>query len=378
MTTSKVVFEKKDPSNYFPTLRKRVQDYFTERNLSKHADWRMILKTVFILSVFASCYIVLLLEVFSPLVMLAICLLMGVFTAMIGLNIGHDAIHGAYSGNSKINRAMGLWFNIVGANDHVWRIKHNVLHHTYTNIPGHDDDINQPNLMRLSPVQKLKWYHRFQYIYLFFVYPLATLSWVFFQDFTKFFTRKLGAYDNSRYPRKEILRLFLFKAIYYVLFLVLPLTLISLPWYQVLLGFAVFHFAQGLMLTIVFQMAHLVEGVEFPIPDANGHISRSWAAHQMYTTANFSNRSRLTTFMVGALNFQIEHHLFPYVCHVHYPAIAPIVRKTAAEFGLPYVENPNLWSALRSHVRFLRKMGKDVESPSAETAQAQPRLAQPA
>ena len=369
MTSTRVLFDKKDSSNFFPVLRKRIQDYFSEKGISKHANASMILKTVFILTVFASLYAVLLTQVFSPIVMLLLCLVLGLFTAMVGLNIGHDAIHGAYSANPKVNRWMGMWFNMIGANDHIWRIKHNVLHHTYTNIPGHDDDINQPRIMRLSPTQPSAWYHRFQHFYVFLIYPLATLSWVFVQDYKKFFTKHLGSYDNSRYPRNEILRLFLFKAIYYTLFLVLPLVIIDLPWYHVLLGFALFHFAQGLILSIVFQMAHLVEGVEFPVPDEQGNVGRAWAVHQMYTTADFSNRSRLMTFIVGGLNFQIEHHLFPHVCHVHYRAIAPIVKQTAEEFGLPYVVNATLLDALRSHVRFLKVLGGPESRMPVNSAQ---------
>ncbi len=354
----KITFDKKELADFYPEVRRRVDAYFQSKNISKHANGAMIAKTVFILSVFIGSYLLLLSNLFSPGVLLLLAIVNGFFTALIGMGIAHDAIHGAYSANPLVNKAMGAWFNIVGANDYVWMITHNVIHHTYTNIPDHDADIDQIPIIRLNPNQELWPIHRFQYIYVFLFYPLASLSWVFLKDYRKFFQDRIGGYDNSRHPRKEMFRLFFFKALYYTLFLVLPFTIIELPWYYILLGFLALHFTEGLTLALVFQLAHTVEGTAFPSPDENGKIANSWAAHQMYTTANFARKNPLANFLFGGLNFQIEHHLFPRICHIHYRHIAPIVQQTAREYGLPYIENETFIGAIASHIQVLKKFGR--------------------
>ncbi|MCB0560674.1 MAG: acyl-CoA desaturase [Lewinellaceae bacterium] len=360
----KITFDKKEVADFYPEVRKRVDAYFKSKNIGKHANGAMIAKTVFILTVFIGSYVLLLSNIFSPGVLLLLAIVNGFFTALIGLNIAHDAIHGAFSSNSIVNKAMGLWFNIVGANDYMWMITHNVVHHTYTNIPDHDEDIDQIPIIRLNPNQDLWPIHRFQYIYVFLFYPLASLSWVFLKDYKKFFKSHIGSYDNSQHPRKEFYRLFFFKAVYYFLFLVLPFTLIELPWYYILVGFLALHFVEGLTLALVFQLAHTVEGTSFPAPDENGKIANSWAAHQMYTTANFARKNPVANFLFGGLNFQVEHHLFPRICHIHYRHIAPIVKQTAEEFHLPYIENETFIGAIGSHIRTLKKFGRGEVQPA--------------
>lgn len=360
----KITFDKKELADFYPEVRRRVDAYFKNKQIGKHANGAMIAKTAFILSVFAGSYLLLLSNLFSPGVLLLLAVVNGFFTALIGLNIAHDAIHGAYSSNQAVNKAMGLWFNIVGANDYVWMVTHNVIHHTYTNIPDHDADIDQIPIIRLNPNQELWPIHRFQYIYVFFFYPLASLSWVFLKDYKKFFQNRIGGYDNSQHPPKEMYRLFFYKAVYYILFLVLPFTLIELPWHYILLGFLALHFVEGLTLALVFQLAHTVEGTAFPSPDENGKIANSWAAHQMCTTANFARKNPLANFLFGGLNFQIEHHLFPRVCHIHYRHIAPIVKQTAEEFNLPYIENETFIGAIGSHIEVLKKFGRGEVQPA--------------
>ena len=150
----------------------------------------------------------------------------------------------------------------------------------------------------------------------------------------------------------------MYKIVYYTIFLIIPLLVIDLPIWQILLGFVFLHLIEGATLSVVFQLAHTVEGPEFPEPDQHGNMENSWAAHQMHTTADFARKSRLVNFLFGGLNFQIEHHLFPRVCHIHYRKIAPIVEQAAREFGLPYHDNTSFYSAIRSHVYSLKAMGR--------------------
>ncbi len=111
-------------------------------------------------------------------------------------------------------------------------------------------------------------------------------------------------------------------------------------------------------MSTVFQMAHVVNGVEQPLPNKNNIITNEWAVHQLRTTANFAKDNKLLNWYVGGLNFQIEHHLFPNICHIHYPKIAPIVEKTALDFGIAYNTKSTFLNALKSHIKRLKELGE--------------------
>jgi linoleoyl-CoA desaturase len=344
--------------SYFSTVKKRVDNYFKENHLSKHANKAMITKSLLLALTSTGLYLTILTEYFPNYIQLLLAVLLGMDLAFIGFNISHDAIHGAYSSNKKINNLLGLSFNLLGANAYVWNITHNIVHHTYTNISGHDEDIEiAPGLIRVLPEEKKYKIHRYQHIYAFALYSLASIAWVFRKDYVKFFNKKVGQYQK-RHPKKEYFNLFFYKAVYYSLFIVVPLLVMDITWWQFLIGFLVMHIAKGLVLGLIFQLAHVVEGTEFPHPDQTGNIQESWAAHQMRTTANFARKNRLINYLCGGLNHQIEHHLFPTICHIHYPKIADIVKETAHEFGLPYIENPTFVAALKAHSSYLKKLGR--------------------
>jgi linoleoyl-CoA desaturase len=240
----------------------------------------------------------------------------------------------------------------------VWNITHNVVHHTYTNIPGHDEDIEvAPGLIRLSPEDKSKKIQNYQHFYAFLLYGFASLSWVFRKDFKKFYQKQIGHYDNSKHPKSEVFNLYFFKGLYYILFIIVPLIVLDITWWQFILGFVAMHMAEGMVLGVVFQLAHVVEGTDFPITNEKGNIEEAWAIHQMRTTANFARKSFLATWFCGGLNMQVEHHLFPKICHIHYPNISEIVKQTAEEFDVPYIENITFTQAIKSHYKMLKKFG---------------------
>lgn len=294
-------------------------------------------------------------------VMFGMALLLGICSALIGFNICHDAIHGSFSANTNVNKIFSFVFNLIGASPYVWNITHNVVHHTYTNIPGHDEDIEvAPGLIRLAEEDKVTKIQRFQHLYAFALYSLASLSWVFRKDYIKFFKKKIGHHPTANHPKREYFNLFFYKALYYFLFIGLPLLTLDITWWQFLIGFLGLHLAEGLVMGLVFQLAHVVEGTEFPLPNEEGNIEEAWANHQMRTTANFATKSKLAGFLLGGLNQQIEHHLFPKVCHIHYPAISDIIKQTAQEFNLPYIESPSFFAALQSHYRMLKKFGSQA------------------
>ncbi|GAB3702191.1 acyl-CoA desaturase [Spirosoma flavus] len=356
---TKLKFTNTGRSPFFATLRGRVDAYFTQQAISPHANRAMWAKALFFLIGYGLIYGLILSDQFGIWTMLGLVALLGVFAACIGFNVSHDALHGAFSAHSWVNKFLGGSFYLLGANPYVWKITHNIVHHTFTNIPGHDEDIDvAPGLVRLDPEEPLKSWHRYQQWYTFPLYALASLSWVLRKDYVKFFKDRIGQHDTPNHPRREYIKLFVSKTLYYVFFLVLPLAILSLTWWQVLIGFLVMHLAEGLVLGLVFQLAHVVEGTTFPLPDETGNMPDAWAIHQLYTTANFAPRSKIAAFICGGLNRQIEHHLFPKVCHIHYPAITAIVKRTAHEFGLPYLENRSFGSALYSHFRLLQTLGR--------------------
>ncbi len=347
-------------ADFFATVKRRVDEYFLTNKLSKNANGMMYFKSFLFLGGYLLFYSLILSGQFSLPMLWVFALFLGACCAFIGFNVSHDAIHGSYSANPLVNKIMSWSFIAIGGDIHMWTISHNMVHHTYTNIPEHDEDIEiAPGLLRASPTQPLKGFMRYQHYYGFALYSLASLAWVFRKDYFKFFKPTLGSFPLKHKPM-DYFNLFFHKAIYYTLFIILPLVLLDITWWQFIIGFLSMHFVTGLILGLVFQLAHVVEGPEFPMPNYEGDIENAWAIHQMQTTANFATNSWAANFLCGGLNMQIEHHLFPKVCHTHYTALQPIVKETALEFGVPYYENETFWGALKSHQVALRKFGKDA------------------
>jgi linoleoyl-CoA desaturase len=353
-------FVNKDKNLFYSTLKKRIDAYFVENNISKHANGTMILKTVVLLTAYIAPFVYLL--IFQPAYPLSLALwfVMGLGVAGIGMSIMHDANHGAYSANEKINDWIGYSLNLAGGSVVNWKFQHNVLHHTYTNIATHDEDIQDRLILRFSPHSKLKAIHQLQKLYAFFFYGLLTLYWVVGKDFVQYelFIRT-GVNTNTKSQNILMLaKIIGNKLIYFFALIVTPIWFFDIPVYQVVTGFVLMHFVAGIILTVVFQLAHTVEGTTHPLANEKGIIENDWAIHQLQTTVNFSRQSKWISWYVGGLNFQVEHHLFSKICHVHYPAIAPIVKATAEEFGLKYLENNTFADALASHFKTLERFGR--------------------
>ena len=337
-------------------VKKRVDHYFDVNGISRNADWRMVLKTVLILSWLVTAYISLLLSTSSLTLAVISAIALAQGFALVGFNIMHDGAHGSYSKNVRLNWIMGFTLNLIGGSHMFWKYQHNILHHTYTNINEADYDIEVSGLLRLSPEQPWRTWHRFQHWYVFLAYSLMTLRFVAIEDFRKFFTGRIGHYNFPKFSVAESFLFFLTKIFYFGYMLVLPM--FFHPVLHVLALFLVVHVVLGLTMAIIFEIAHIVEDNAFPRPDPDsGEIDNEWAIHQVETTANFSPESRLAAWYCGGLNFQIEHHLFPRICHIHYPAIRKIVEQAGREFGVAYVSYPTFWKAIAAHHRFLRKLG---------------------
>jgi linoleoyl-CoA desaturase len=290
---------------------------------------------------------------------LGLCALVGVGLAGVGFAVGHDAIHGAYSRRRWVNGLAGLSFEMAGASRYMWRLTHNRIHHTFTNIHGMDTDISPTPLLRVCPGAPYRKIHRWQHWFAWAVYGLTSLSWVFRKDYIDWFSPTLGPLDDNR-PRRAstFAQILLWKAVHYGWTIVLPLVILQPSILAFLAGFLVMHVTAGVLLGIVFQLAHVVEETEFPVPSEDRALEDDWFVHQMRTTADFARGNRLLGWFVGGLNFQVEHHLFPHVCSIHYPAISPIVEDCARRHGVPYHAQPTFWGAVRSHARALRRLGR--------------------
>ncbi|HYW35701.1 MAG TPA: acyl-CoA desaturase, partial [Balneolaceae bacterium] len=349
MAVTRLSFQNRTQSNFKKDLRKKVNAYFERNNLSKHANMAMFFKTGVLLTLFFGAYGIIISGIASPLIMLGLCFVMGIGMAGIGFSISHDALHGAYSANKYVNKILGLTFDLIGANGYIWKITHNIIHHTYTNIHEHDEDLEVAAFIRLSPHAKHKKIHRVQHVLAFVAYSMATLFWVFVKDYKYFFKANLGPYENKSHPTSEWVKLFVTKIIYYSYMLVVPYLVLSIRWWQLLIGFLVIHLSAGVILGVIFQLAHVVEGTEHPTENAEGNIENAWMIHQVETTSDFAHSNKLLCWYIGGLNYQIEHHLFPKICSIHYPAISGIVREVTADHNLPYHYQETLMKAIRSH-----------------------------
>ncbi|MCM8570020.1 acyl-CoA desaturase [Gramella jeungdoensis] len=295
----------------------------------------------------------------SPWLLFLLYITSGLGMSGIGMGIMHDAIHGSYSKNKKLNKVLGLTFNLIGANATVWKIQHNVLHHTYPNIDGADDDINQPFFLRFSPNTKRLRLHRFQYLYVWFFYSLSTISWITAKDFVKITRFKnMGFLNKKNEFKKELGKVIGWKLLYFSYALILPLIMVPQAAWIVVLAFISMHLVTGLLISTVFQVAHIIPDTDFPMPDNKNKISGDWHAHQLVTTSNFSPRSKVFSWLIGGLNYQVEHHLFPNICHVHYRDISKIVEDTAREFGIPYHSKKTFIGAIADHTKMLRFLGR--------------------
>ena len=344
---------------FIDEVKARVDAYFEQHALSPKANAQMVTKTVVLLGAAALSYGMILSGRFGPWTMLGLCVVLGACLAGIGFSVAHDALHGAYSSSARINRLLGYTFDLAGANGYMWKITHNVIHHTYTNIHGVDEDLTVSPLLRLSPGAPRHWFHRFQGIYAFAAYSLATVNWIFVKDFQQFMKKNLGPYTDKKHPREQWIILFVTKLMVYAWMIVLPLLVLDITWWQFLIGFTAMHLTAGTLMGVVFQLAHVVEGPDYPLPDDQGRMDNAWIIHEMETTADFAHGNRALSWFIGGLNYQIEHHLFPQVCSVHYPAISRIVRSTAEEYGVPYHYHPTLRAAIGSHYRMLRTLGRE-------------------
>ncbi|MVO08733.1 acyl-CoA desaturase [Flavobacterium sp. TP390] len=363
MNTKTPIFSKTDNAKFFRTLNKRVNDYFKERNLKRTGNWKLHLKTIIMFTLFLAPYFFLISLEMPFWVYLLLSITIGVGMAGVGMNVMHDGNHGSYSTKSWVNKFMGGSIYILAGNVYNWQVQHNVLHHTYTNIPGHDEDLDAGRIIRFT--NEAKWYkfHRFQHYYSVFLYGLLTFNWALTTDFKQMsgYLKRNLSYGTLKSPKILWTTLVITKIIYFSIWIVIPMVM-GIVWWKVLIGFFVMHYTAGLILSIIFQLAHVVEETTNPIPSAEtGEIENTWAIHQLFTTTNFAPKNWIVNWYTGGLNHQIEHHIFPNISHIHYGKIAEIVKQTAKECNLPYYEYKTTRSAIIAHFKHLKQLGQQPQ-----------------
>ena len=372
MNTPVVKFNSQDQPEFVRELRKRVNAYFEENKISKNANLNMVLKTVFMFCLYFVPLFLMIsgtFQTFWP--VFALWLIMGLGMAGIGLSVMHDANHSSYSKNPLVNKILGFSINFISGYHINWKIQHNVLHHTFTNIEGYDDDIGN-KLMRFSPTVEHKPAYKYQVYYAPFLYAIMTLYWLLGKDFVQIarYHKKNLLEGQGLTLRKALLELVINKSWYILLTLVIPMMALDLPNGQIFIGFLCMHFLCGLILALIFQPAHVLLETDFYEVDEKGSVENNWAIHQLRTTSNFANDSKLFSWLIGGLNFQIEHHLFPNICHVHYKKLSPIIKKTAEEYNIPYHQHKTFLAAVVSHFSHLNQLGNDTYDKGKNFAHA--------
>ncbi|MEP6464766.1 MAG: acyl-CoA desaturase [Parafilimonas sp.] len=343
--------------SFHTELKKRISNYFETTGKSTTGNYKLWSKACILIAVLIGLYIHLVF--FTPSAVWAIieCVLLGTTVASIGFNIMHDGAHGSFSKSPILNKMAAVTLDVLGGSHFMWNMKHNIIHHAYTNIDGVDDDIDARPFLRMASTQKKYKFHRFQHWYFWFFYCWLYIYWIFFSDYKKYFSRKIGEMPIKKMAPKDHFYFWLYKILSVGIFVVLPMITVGVV--DTIIGYLIMTLVAGFILSIVFQLAHTVEHTHFPMPDeASGKMEDEWAIHQLKTTANFATKSRVISWFVGGLNFQIEHHLFPKISHIHYPKISKIIQQACKEYGIVYIEYPRLYQAIISHVSFLKQMGR--------------------
>lgn len=354
---NKLKFKKDEGSEFYKELTEKIEHYFSEKNIRKTGNRKMIFKIILYFSLDIAFYL-LMINSTSVFAFYCFYMLMGLSILLTAFNISHDAAHGVAVKSKFWNKLLfSLSFNLQGNNAYVWGKNHNESHHLYTNIEGSDIDVLNNPLFRMTESQPLKWFHRYQYIYAPFLYLLYSLNWFFFRE-----TLMLVNYSSRTIkiaiPKNEIIKLILYKLLYIGYMILLPVYLLPFGWSTVLLAFLLNHFIVSLIFVGVLGVSHLSDYVWHPVPDEEHKLDMSWPKLQMCTSVDYNADSIFFNWTLGGFNAHALHHLLPNVSHVHYLNILPIFRQLSEKHGLTYMEMPYRKS-IASHFRFLKAMGSN-------------------
>ena len=340
--------------SFYATLKERVKPLFVTHgeNVRRNTLFKVITyPTLYLLA-----YVGLLICGRQLIWLYMFYITLGLLVTLNIFNIIHDAVHHALFEQERKNALASYLLDMMGGNSFVWKIRHVIYHHTFTNIPGWDIDIQQTGLVRFIPSSTYHWIHKIQWVYMPFLYLFYTLNLVLVRDFKDFFKRLSLVKNKTRIPTKEYVKLFAFKATYFSYILALPFFILQVQWFHIVIGFLVMHAVTSSLTLLILLPSHLDEHAHFPNPGNDLQMENSWAIHQLMVTNDFGTNSAILNFIMGGLNHHIAHHLFPNVNHNMIPLITEHIRKLAGEIRLPY-NNYTLWGIMTSHFRLLKKNG---------------------
>ncbi|MEQ8472510.1 MAG: acyl-CoA desaturase [Marinoscillum sp.] len=344
-------------AEFFAVLRGRVQHYFKSNGLSIYAEDRAYAKAIVLTSAYAVSYYALLhTSSFNQYILF--CLALGMLKIFVALNIAHDAAHRAFFRNRLLNDLLLFTFDALGANGYMWKLRHVHSHHAFANVPDYDADIKQSALVRIFPKSAHNSLHRFQHLYMPVFYGFYSLHWLLFRDI-KDFIQTPPNNRLSHHRKMELIRLIMGKLIYFTMMIMVPYQLLALEFYQVILGFFVMQMAASYTVAIALASAHVGEFAEFPEPDRTGQLPYSFLMHQIITTTDFATKNSLLTHLYGGFNHHVIHHLFPNICHIHYPPLTRILKTTCQEYGIRYNENKSLFDAIKAHLQLLKSRSEN-------------------
>jgi linoleoyl-CoA desaturase len=342
-------------SSFPKVLRRRLDRFFADGNISPKADRMMWTKIAAGLTVLAGSWIAI--YAFRPGAwkFAGLYFVGGLAQTFLLLNIAHDSNHNAISSHPTVNKTLNYVFDVCGISSYMWRILHHRGHHSCVNVHGEDDALTGRGILRFTPHEPHRPMQKFQHIYVLFLYALFSLDYVFVRDFECFFFPSHD-YLKAKHPVKEYFILFAGKAFYLSYMLVLPVVLLHMPILLVLGAFLLVHLVVGLSVSLVFQTTHTVDSTYFP--QGRGEFENG-VYHIFATTADYATTNPVVSWLAGGLNHHIVHHLCPFVCHTHYAPLTQIVKETADEFGVPYRQHPTMTRAIWHHLVLLKQLGNE-------------------
>ncbi len=355
----KTLYFEPEKTDFFKELKSKVDDHFKENNISIYGNRKMKLKIIIMFAVYLAAYAGVFIFGKNLTVLYFLYAFIGGWSVLLGLSIGHDAAHGAIFRKPKANKRLLYIFEILGTNSYNWVNRHLGAHHVYPNVMDYDSDVQQTSVVKIFPKDKHKSFHVFQFIYMPFLYMVYILRWIVYRDFKDAKSKRIGVYDNSKYPLKEILKMILFKILYLSQMIVLPALLLNLSIITTIWAFLLLTVFGSLVITFVLLSTHVGEDANFPEPNDENILPHSWSYHQVITAADFGTKSYTINLLFGGFNHHVIHHLFPHICHIHYPDLTPILIETAEKYDLQYRSKKYLFAAVLSHFKLLKRNGQN-------------------
>ena len=352
MQMKQIIYKRPENPDFIHVLNQRINQYFKVENKSKKGTILSYAKSVLFFLILFSAYFLIWNATTTKGIFLAYGLA-GICSIFLALNVAHDAAHDTFSKNKKLNKLFLYTFDLLGASGYMWKMKHVHSHHVHVNIPELDVDISQGKIIRLFKTSLYWKAHAYQHIYMPFIYLFNTLNWLLYRDIKDHFQNCVSGKPSFIHSKKAIIILLLGKFFYLLFWIILPILLSTVSWYNYILAFLFMLFCASATVTTAFASVHVGEHAHFLEPNSEGQMPYSWAMHQILTTTDFATKNSLIKHLYGGFNHHIVHHLFPNINHIHYPKLTSILKKTCEEYKVPYQCNPSLWSTIKSHWRLL-------------------------